>query len=94
MPRIEQARATYNSPTTRAGECPLTKHYLHKINKADDDQCDDCGETTDDIEHMLLKCQRWYLIRRDMFGLNPTLSSLIKNKPKVVIDYLRKIGRL
>ena len=77
----------------RTGECPLTKRYLKRTNQSENDVCDDCNVSKDDINNMLLECPRFEIIRRNIFGLNPNLT-ILEDKPEDVIKYLLKIGRL
>jgi hypothetical protein len=59
--------------------------YLHRINKADSDQCT-CNQGQQTVEHILLRCRKWTVERQDMWvGRRLTLNLRgLLNDPKMV----------
>lgn len=48
--------------------------YLHRFGKLPEAKCVDCGETIDDVEHALFRCDRWWINRRELeYNIGGTL---------------------
>jgi hypothetical protein len=40
--------------------------YLYRFRKINDSRCADCGANSDDAEHTLFQCDRWWRQRREL----------------------------
>ena len=74
-----------------SGQSSLCMASLHKMGKAESDQCPDCGEP-DTVAHVTSECQRGDRVRQEMTGeANPTYASVLTGGN--LFKLLRKTGR-
>jgi ribonuclease HI len=74
----------------RVGHAPMSRHYLHRIGKADSPNCLQCGQS-DTIEHLLLRCPNTRRARRAHLGPRPTMA-VLGSRPADVANFLQEIG--
>ena len=68
--------------------------YREDIRLQADANCRDCGETPDDVDHVLLHCPRWTYQRIHHLGrADPSLKDALNN-PQALGGFLRATGRI
>ena len=76
----------------RAGASTLCKATRHKMNMADNPNCEDCGEI-DTVKHMVYDCQRGARARWDLAGPD-SAANYFEDNPKELLKLLQSVGRV
>ena len=77
----------------RVERSPLTREVLHRIGRAADPLCRDCGDI-DTVRHLLTECPAHCTARSNLWGGPlPTLESVLEDDADRIIEYLRRAGR-
>ena len=76
----------------RINRAPWTQQTPFRFGRAESDACLRCGMTTDDTEHMFLRCTHWEEERRASLGQDHDITTL--QDMEKTINYLRRTGVL
>ena len=78
----------------RVERSPLVRKILHRIGRASDPLCQNCGEE-DTVRHLLTECPAYSAARSAIWGCPlPTLQSVLGDDAERVMRYLRRVGRV
>ena len=79
----------------RVGRSPLTREVLHRIGRAADPWCPNCGEPEiDTTRHLLAECPAYSAARSSLWGGPlPTMSSVLGADAAHVLEFLWRVGR-
>ena len=79
----------------RVGRSPLTREVLHRIGRAADPWCPNCGEPEiDTTRHLLAECPAYSAARSSLWGGPlPTMSSVLGADAARVLEFLWRVGR-
>lgn len=57
------------------------RQYLYRFKKLEDPKCVNCKETVDDAEHAFFRCDRWWILRRE---LEDSIGSVVE--PETIVQ--------
>jgi len=83
----------------RTGHIGLNKH-LHRINKKDSPDCDECDGTPETVFHFIMECPKYnhqrHILRRTLRREANDLAYLLNNKNAIVplVNYINSTNRL
>ena len=79
----------------RVGRSPLTREVLHRIGRAADPWCPNCGEPEiNSTRHLLAECPAYSVARSSLWGGPlPTMSSVLGADAAHVLEFLWRVGR-
>ena len=74
----------------RSGHHPSLKHYLHRLDPAQDPTCPNYRREEQDLLHRLCNCQPLTTVRKQVFGCHQGSLEWLATRPGDVVAYARK----